>query len=104
MNNRDREMMDADTKADELFDRLARRIGLGTPMQHLAPLLTLVTPDNAASCIGKWFRIVTLSGSIHGRIVGVDADNHTLRVADCQLSKIDIDDIMVWAENDDGCN
>lgn len=64
----------------------------------MTPILTLVEPSNAASCVGKWFRVVTLSGAIHGRIVGVEG--HTLLVEGCPLSKIDLDDINVWAEND----
>ena len=82
------------------------RAGENAP-EHLKPFLTLVDRGNAASCIGKWFRVPYLkdrNATMRGRIVGLDADGHTLRVADCQLSKIDIDDITVWAENDDSCN
>lgn len=60
--------------------------------------LTLVEPSNAEQFIGRWLRVVTLGGVIHGRIVGVEG--HTLLVEGCPLSKIDLDDITVWAEND----
>ena len=82
-------------------------IAADTTPTRKSPFLTLVDRGNAACCIGKWFRVLYLkdrNATMRGRIVGLDADNHTLRVADCQLSKIDIDDITVWAENDDSCN
>ena len=63
--------------------------------------LIMLTPANVHAYVGSWFRVLLPNdGRLLGIIAGVDTDGKTILTERCQLTKIDLEDVTVWAEND----
>ena len=63
--------------------------------------LIMLTPANVHAFVGYWFRVLLPNDRrLLGVVAGVDSDGKTIITEQCPLSKIDIDDLTVWVEND----
>ena len=67
----------------------------------MSSALTMLTPTEAHASVGRWFRVLLPDATMRGKIESVSEDGNVLTVSRCPFSKLHLDSIDVWVENDD---